>query len=336
MKLNVSFRNKGRRTFGWILASVALAGSVLACQVPVFRYALERWPPDRCRVLVLSDGPLQPEQSAVLAPLIGKPGGGSTVDLKVVDVAQTNDKAIDELWKRHGTGSADPVIVALYPETASIPQDQAAHSAALSERHVQQILSSPAREEIGRRLVEGHSAVWVLVESGDQVKDQAAVQTLERQLKKDAEWLKLPSVKELEIDPKVLSDARIKLKIEFSIVSISRDDPEEAFLLDCLLNSESDLRSFEEPIAFPVFGRGRVLYALVGQGIAAETIRTATSFIAGPCSCQVKSQNPGFDLLLSRNWDAAVGDIFISQPVPETGSKPVLLTIPPGRASRQP
>jgi hypothetical protein len=99
-----------------------------------------------------------------------------------------------------------------------------------------------------------------------------------------------------------------------------------------LLNSESDLRDYKEPMAFPVFGRGRVLYAVVGQGISADTIRKASSFIAGPCSCQVKEQNPGFDLLLSCDWDELVGETFISEPIPEGDSEPKLLTIPAGRA----
>ncbi|TWW12353.1 hypothetical protein E3A20_01920, partial [Planctomyces bekefii] len=35
-------------------------------------------------------------------------------------------------------------------------------------------------------------------------------------------------------------------------------------------------------------GRGRVLYALVGDGIAEGTIAAACDFLTGPCSCQVK------------------------------------------------
>jgi len=333
MKINRSFFYTGRKVCVCLLASAALAGAIFACQVPVFRYALERWNPDRYQVFVLSDGPLNSEQSAALQPLIETPEKPGSVDLKLVDIAKANDKFVAELWKKHNTGTG-PVVVALYPQTASTPPDQVAHAVALSQQHVQWILNSPAREEIGGRLVDGHSAVWVFVKSGDSEKDETAFQTLKTQLEKDAEWLKLPTVEELEVDPKVVSDTRIKLRIEFSIVSIQRDDPQEQFLLDCLLNSKSDLRSFNEPIAFPVFGRGRALYALVGLGIAEDTIRTASSFVTGPCSCQVKNQNPGFDLLLNRDWDAAVGEIFISQPVPEPDSKPVLLTIPPGRKSR--
>ncbi|MDE2714511.1 MAG: hypothetical protein OSB74_09135, partial [Verrucomicrobiota bacterium] len=73
---------------------------------------------------------------------------------------------------------------------------------------------------------------------------------------------------------------------------------------ETLLNSEDDLKELQhEPMAFPVFGRGRALNALVGKGINADMIDEASAFLSGPCSCQVKRQNPGFDLLTSVNWD---------------------------------
>jgi len=43
--------------------------------------------------------------------------------------------------------------------------------------------------------------------------------------------------------------------------------------------------------------------ALVGKGINNVMIDDACTFLSGPCSCQVKRQNPGFDILTSVNWD---------------------------------
>ena len=84
-------------------------------------------------------------------------------------------------------------------------------------------------------------------------------------------------------------------------------------------------------MGFSVFGRGRVLYALVGKGIMPETIDTACAFMVGPCSCQVKNQNPGFDLLLSHDWESVTAGSMISDALPEETATPKLLTIPPGR-----
>jgi len=175
--------------------------------------------------------------------------------------------------------------------------------------------------------------VWVLLESGDKALDQAARRTLQQQLDLDALWLELPTPEEMEIKPEILDQVKVKLRVEFSVISVRRDDAREKFLIDCLLNSETDLRDFDAPVAFPVFGRGLVLYALVGKGIAPDTIRAASSFICGPCSCQVKEQNPGFDLLLNHDWNSAVGETKISQPIAGAGAGtiPKLVPIPTGR-----
>jgi len=126
--------------------------------------------------------------------------------------------------------------------------------------------------------------------------------------------------------------------MQFSTITVRRDDPAEQFLINSLLRSEDDLLDFDEPLAFPVFGQGRVLYALVGKGISTATVRAASQFIGGPCSCQVKNQNPGFDLLLDYDWTKAVGDVLISEPIETVDTEanaPRLLTIPPGRKSRK-
>jgi hypothetical protein len=62
-----------------------------------------------------------------------------------------------------------------------------------------------------------------------------------------------------------------------------------------------------EPIAFPLFGRCRLLYALVGEGIIEGTVLEACTFLIGPCTCEVKAQNEnGVDLLTSVDWDSLV------------------------------
>jgi hypothetical protein len=147
------------------------------------------------------------------------------------------------------------------------------------------------------------------------------------------ERLAVPTAEELEIEPAILARNKIPLRIEFTIVTLERRDLREAFLVDSLMKSESDLDA-AQPLAFPVFGRGRVLYALVGAGIVAENIDAACQFMAGPCSCQVKNQNPGFDLLINSNWDEAVAGSIISAAIPEDTAEPRLLTIPFGRPGK--
>jgi hypothetical protein len=72
---------------------------------------------------------------------------------------------------------------------------------------------------------------------------------------------------------------------------------------------ESMLRSFapgvavDEPIAVPVYGRGRALAVVPQAEIDVPLIEDLSRFLSGPCSCQVKEQNPGFDLPLAVDWD---------------------------------
>ena len=91
-----------------------------------------------------------------------------------------------------------------------------------------------------------------------------------------------------------------------------------------LLGSEPDLAGSKGPMAFPVFGRGRVLYALVGAGITVDTVRRAGAFIGGECSCTIKHGNPGTDLLLVADWS----DVHLSD-------APVQTTTSPERAVRE-
>jgi hypothetical protein len=78
-----------------------------------------------------------------------------------------------------------------------------------------------------------------------------------------------------------------------------------------LCGSEPDLDEYSnEPVIFPVFGRGRALYALIGEGINTDNIREAVAFIVGPCGCEIKMLNPGVDLLMAANWDAAAMQFY--------------------------
>ena len=318
-----------------IVAALVLASSAIACQVPVFRYALERWSPDRYKLMVLTDKTLPASVLEMITKSVqAKSSTGSTtqlqstVNVEVIDVERTTSAQAKQLWSAYR--SSDPVAIAVYPDKSNL-RGTVAHVGPVTEDHIRSIVASPAREQIAQRLGQGHSAVWVLLECGDKAKDETARKTLEAQLALDKEWLKLPTAEEMEVKPEILDKLKVKLRMEFSVFTLSRHDKQEQFLVDCLLNSEPDLREQNEPLAFPVFGRGIVLYALVGKGIAPNTIRTASSFICGPCSCQVKEQNPGFDLLLDYEWEAALGDTMVSQAVPGSGATPQLIPIPPGK-----
>ena len=78
-------------------------------------------------------------------------------------------------------------------------------------------------------------------------------------------------------------------------------------LMNLLLNWNTNLVAEKEIMLFPIFGRGRVVPPATGEEIQPEAIREVAEFLTGPCSCEVKEMNPGYDLLLSANWNS-LGD----------------------------
>jgi hypothetical protein len=63
------------------------------------------------------------------------------------------------------------------------------------------------------------------------------------------------------------------------------------------------LEKSTEPWIAVVFGRGRVLGAWRAADFQDDEIEEVCLFLAGACSCQVKRQNPGWDLLLRCDWE---------------------------------
>jgi hypothetical protein len=113
----------------------------------------------------------------------------------------------------------------------------------------------------------------------------------------------------------------LPLKIVFSTVRLARSNPAERMLVNLLLNWNTNLVAEKEVMLFPIFGRGRVVPPATGEEIQPEAIREMAEFLTGPCSCEVKEMNPGYDLLLSANWKS-LGDYqpeLMSESPPLTG-----------------
>jgi len=296
-----------------LLTPVTLLGVLLtttaiwACSVPVFRYALERWPADKYSAVVFHRGPLQPEQQKVV-DLFSKEGEiarqAANVELKLVDLDADPAPQDLELWKQQKSETL-PLLVLRSPLPAPVPQGF--WSGALSEENVMRLIDSPLRQNIAKQLIGGQTAVWVFLESGDAEQDKAGLELLTKELKRMEKTLKLPEIEQADIEQGLVSVAPDSLKLKFSVVTLSRDQAAEDYFVRMLLATENDLHEFnDEPMALPVFGRGRVLYALIGKGINPGTIEQACRDLTGPCTCQVKDQNPGTDLLMAVNWEKLV------------------------------
>jgi len=300
--------------------SVALKTNIVsACSTPVFRYALERWQPDRYEVIVLHREPLTDSQNQLLESL-----GQSTRDenvpvnvtVRTIDLTQPLEQEDQQLLSAANPTEQSPWMLVRYP--ALTDTSRLAFSGPFDGETFRALIDSPARRAVVERIVGGDSAVWVLVESGDPVKDDAAEQLLRQRLGHLEKTLQLPSpvdsgINDLFPRDESSQESTTDAPLRLSWIRIGRDDPEERFFVSMLINSESDLHEFNEPIAIPIYGRGRSHYALVGKGINDDNIDQSCQFVCGSCSCEVKAQNPGADMLIRANWDQLIAGVFVEE-----------------------
>jgi hypothetical protein len=312
-------------------AVLALAVAAHACNVPVFRFALEHWRADSYRVVLFHDGPLSKADEKLIRPLEEQHDRLlANLTFRTIDVSEIEGPDRELFASRRD--AKPPWVVLQYPQHLGIEAPVLAGP--LDGDIISGLTDSPVRKELVRRLAEGQTAAWLLLECGDAQKDNEAAARIERELKLLESSLLLP---ELSASPEDQLLATVPLRVAFSLLRVSRDDPGEQALVAMLIHSEPDLAERSDPMAFPVFGRGRALLPLVGAGITAENIHDAASFLVGPCSCQVKEQNPGFDLLLADEWDALISyegpPAAVVPDDPSPDAAPELVPIPAGAAA---
>jgi hypothetical protein len=284
------------------LALVLLTGAGRACNVPVFRYALEKWKPDVYEVLVFHRGDFSKEGSAIIKELKSHGPGEdvpANLDLTLVNLDGEPEAEHGKLYASLGK----PALPCMVVRTKDLDREMVTvWSGKLASKAVANLLQSPIRKEMVKRIATGETAVWVLLESGDKEKDDTAAALLEKELKRLTPGLKLPKLTDQPEDK--LAGGGPPLKVAFSVLRLRRDDAAEEALRLMLLKSESDIEKRREPMVFPIFGRGRCIGGLIGKGITAENIKEGCSLLVAPCSCKFKVQSPGFDLLISTDWEA--------------------------------
>jgi hypothetical protein len=290
-----------------ILCLVALAAllhpaAAHACNVPVFRYALEKWRPDAYELIVFHDAPLTEAEAAAVEKIKNESaahGGHANLALTVADVNALEHEAIRKIWEDQLPSPSLPWLVLQTPVAG--PQPTNLWSGKLEDFEVSQAIASPARAELSKRLLGGDAVVWILLAGSDEAATTAVRETLAMRLKELESEIELP---EGIGEPGSEVEAPLPVAIRFSILEIQRDDPTEQTFLKQLLYATPDLTKEEEPLVIPVFGAGRALDVLAGDELEPKVIEQAAKFLCGACSCLVKEQNPGFDLLLRTDWDS--------------------------------
>ena len=292
----VAIRKPSLSTFLAITVLVMCFGSVasVACSTPVFRYALSYLSADLYEVHVRFSPTDLRASAAVNLLTEHTQDRRSSVNISV------------HLEKTQLNGGQQEQIAVYFPRRGSTEtQQKSIWTSPLTKDTIVTLIDSPLRRELVGRLVGGDAAVWILITSGEKDRDDAAANLLNEQLESLQMSLSLPDFSGFGVSAAstaIDTEKDSPMHPSFSMLRLDRSNEEEAFFVASLLQSEEDLMGIAEPMAFAVFGRGRVLYALVGQGINPSNVRRACEFIIGPCSCQVKDTNPGVDLLLKAAW----------------------------------
>ncbi|PAW76744.1 MAG: hypothetical protein B9S33_20675 [Pedosphaera sp. Tous-C6FEB] len=284
-----------------LLASLtfARAAQCPACTVPVFRYGLDNWQADAFRLEVPASALTDPK----LADFFRNLGTALPVNLEV----------------KPGTGT-EARLLRPQPEEATAP---VVWTGALTPTSLATLMDSPARKEIARRVLAGESVVWVLAESGNKAEDDAVAARVEKRLR----YLEQVAILQ-PIDP---NDPSSKLgpgpalRVKFSLLRVPRagdlqspsvatdstgrrlqtaGTTDESLLLKMLAGPKPAAELAAGPWLAAVFGRGRVLGAWPAEDFGDAEIEEACLFLLGACSCQVKRQNPGWDMLMNVNWAA--------------------------------
>jgi hypothetical protein len=305
-----------------VLGLLLATTSAAACDTPVFRVALfdPRWRPHPYEFAIVRDRKLPtPEQKLLdrLDDFLDKQAGNVNYALEVVDLAKQQPADLRDILKLRRTPTSWPQLAVAYPTLSRL--DANLWVGPLQDAPLYELLESPARREIGKRVLAGETAVWVLIESGNKAKDDAAFTVLSNELKKLQSNLKLPDIgpggKKIAIP-----DWAPPARIGFSALRLSRTDAAERWFVAMLLGLESDLDQYaSQPIAFAIFGRGNALEPLIGKGITPGNITKSMTYLSGPCTCEDKAANPVKDLLMVADWESgkappAVASWFAPQP----------------------
>jgi hypothetical protein len=315
------------------LSMVLLATSAYACNIPVFRYALERWKADTCELFVFHEGPLDEKSKSLVDSIQSQStGGGGFANAKVqaIDVRSADAQSL-AVWRDLNARENKPLPYAVVRASHARGPITAWHGKL--DDVTDQVLDSPLRKRLTERLLNGDSVVWLLLKSADEGRNDSVRRLIKEQSTELAKKLALPEGIGL---PGSELHSEVPLFLKFTSLELNREDAHEQFLVKLFSGFQSQAYAENQPLVIPVFGRGRALEVIPADQLDAKLFEELTLFLCGACSCQVKESNPGFDLLLSADWNSELfGENGALPPPPKTvadqSQPPKLLPIAPGR-----
>jgi hypothetical protein len=268
------------------------AATCIGCTIPVFRFALDRWHADHYRLELRAED----AKDAAVAAFVRNLDAASGINLEV-ERSQDTDSIL-RMPASDGTGTE------LWRGT-------------LTRAALDGLIDSEARREIAAKLLSGDAAVWVLIDNGDPEGAERAATAINKRLRYLEKVIQLPKID--PNDPSSRLGPGPALRTSFSLVRI-QSHHNEAPLLSMLSANERDLVSSGKPWTSVVFGRGRVLGSWPIESMEDAHVEELALFLTGACSCQVKRQNPGWDLLLQFDWESKLQSMGVPA-LPSSASK---------------
>ena len=308
------------------LLFLLLTSWAAACNVPVFRYALERWEPDPFQLIIFHREPIPNDLQRTLKdlePLVDAPDARPNLKTLFINVSDAIPALYSDLYSRQ-KNLALPSFALCTPEW--VKGDAPMESGAFDANVLTRLIDSPRRKEIANHTLKGTAITWVVLETEDAAANDALVEKLSKESQRLAQLPLIPA--KLEKDGVNLLSS-LPVEVSFATVRFRADDPSESLLVKML----TDGNPVKEPTLFPIFGRGRALAAMPANTVSAELLEETARFLCGACSCQVKAQNPGFDLLFHTHWQKIFGDDEVPMPEKRTQEppKPIYIPIPKGK-----
>ena len=223
----------------WLFCLLVAAPPLFACKLPMFRYALERWPADQYRIVAIYEGQADEPLRDALTELDRLRHSQANVEVEMVDLSQLSEQ---QLWQVEGLESEAelPQLQVFYPERNG--RRLLCWSGELTAASVLAWRDSEFRRQIVTELISGVSAVWILVEGVEPEENDRLEAELRSAVARAAQEIPMPdgviarqdASSYLAQHPSASMDdvlrCDIPLKIEFSVLRIEPDAAEEAAL----------------------------------------------------------------------------------------------------------
>ncbi len=309
---------------GWLAAGPG--ASAWSCETPVYRYAMYRWQPTPYEVYSFHDASNADAHKGVEKAL-GELSTGTEHRANVVfiPVNLSDDPELNSVTpdiKQAWESQQDPTLPSYLIST---PYGVQIFAGTMDVETVKALAESPARKRMAQLLEAGKIGVLMMLTGED--KDQNAktrailtglvdevaagkiplYTTPDTGLPGTSAAASAPAGESANADEGFADGAAYDEAVapELGFIEVDRNDEKEVWLVRQLLAMESDLPEETRPMVFLTYGRGRALLPYIGAGITRENLIREVEFISGACSCTVKEQNPGVDLLVRYDWEAA-------------------------------